>query len=370
VARYDAGAGAYVIDKAVGGAEEIQQVPGKGYFAKFNTARTAYFDGDPLPSPVAFNAPAGWSIISPPRDITLGNINPAIPYAWYYDGTGYVLKANIPAGGLNVVDDNLDAWKGYFIKRTAAGNVQIGTAQASAAPISFGEDAKLVQLVASAGDLADTMNFCGIGGDAVEISNPPLVDGAVDLAFAGSGEALAVNVRTGDLAQKWDLVVTTSLPNTAVTVSAPDLSTVPAEYAVILTDKESGKSCYLRTSAGFTFETGADGASRKMTLEIVQRSGAALVSSMSVQSGPGAAVVTYGLSGPASVTAEVLNIAGRKVRQIVADRVETAGTHTLVWNLSSDAGTAVPRGLYMIVIQARSEDGQQVRAVRPLSVNR
>ena len=76
------------------------------------------------------------------------------------------------------------------------------------------------------------------------------------------------------------------------------------------------------------------------------------------------------VTGAASVTAEVLNIAGRKVRQIVADRVETAGTHSLVWNLSSDAGTAVPRGLYMIVIQARSEDGQQVRAVRPLSVNR
>ncbi|MDI9583404.1 MAG: FlgD immunoglobulin-like domain containing protein [Acidobacteriota bacterium] len=370
VARYDAGAGAYVIDKAVGGAEEIQQVPGMGYFAKFNAARTAYFDGDPLASPVAFNAPAGWSIISPPRNITLGNTNPAISYAWYYDGTGYVLKANIPAGGLNVVDDKLDAWKGYFIKRAAAGNVQIGTAQANAAPISFGDDAKLVQLVASAGDLADSMNFCGIGGDAVEIANPPLVDGAVDLAFAGSSDALAVDVRTGDLAQKWDLVVTTSLPNTAVTVSAPDLSMVPPEYAVILTDKESGKSCYLRTSAGFTFDTGADGASRKMTLEIVPRTGAALVSSMSVQSGTGAAVVTYGLSGPASVTAEVLNIAGRKVRQIVADRVETAGTHTLVWNLSSDAGTAVPRGLYMIVIQARSEDGQQVRAVRPLSVNR
>ncbi|MCX7597762.1 MAG: hypothetical protein N2512_02695, partial [Armatimonadetes bacterium] len=212
---------------------------------------------------------------------------------------------------------------------------------------------------------------CGVGQVAEAVANPPFVPGSVDLAFVGGAEPLAIDVRTGSPAQKWELVCKTDQPNVQVTISAPDLSRVPKEYAVVLTDVDTGKKTYLRTSAGYTFTAGPDGAERRLVLEIVPRSGAALVTSVVVaQAGAGRVAVMYTLSAPAAVTAEVMNIAGRPVKRLAVDRAEAAGTHTLSWDLTNTAGSLVPRGTYLISVVARTEDGQQVKAVRPFAVSR
>ncbi len=387
VADYDAAAGGYTVDRGATPADVtgvVNLVVGKGYFARYDNDKTVYFDGQILPGNVAVVVPQGWSIITDPFATALGagvdiNINQVelgdvpIRFAWHYNGTDWELllnKAN-PFNATNI----MNAWKGYFILAGQAGTITVApqaAAAAEVAPLNLGDKASVIRLVARAGDVADSANVCGVGASAVQVANPPLGVSPVDLYFVGQDATpMAVDVRSGAVAQKWEAVVTTSLPNTQVTVAAPDLSSVPADYAVVLTDKDTGKKTHLRTSSGYTFTSGADGAARHLVLEIVPRAQCTLLSGVGVQqSGPGGVVVTFQLNGPAAVTAEVRNIAGRLVRRLVTDRAETAGTHSVSWNLTNSTGSAVPRGTYLVVLEARTEDGQQTKAVRPFSVNR
>jgi len=384
VASYDAAADNYVVDRNDAGSTPVNFEAGRGYFARFDSDTTVYFDASRFTSDVSLAVAAGWSIITNPflkpsgagENIELSQVTVGgtpVAYAWHYDGSQWrlVLNRANPLGATNV----LEAWKGYFIKAAAAGNVTIAAQTTSAQPaaaMDLGDKPVLVRLVARAGDAADAANVCGVGSSAVQISNPPLGLSPVDLYFVGKdSSAQAVDVRTGPVTQKWEAVVTTSLPNTKVTVGAPDLSSVPPDYSVVMTDKDTGKKIYLRTSTGYTFTSGPTGATRRLVIEIVPRSQVTLLRGVGVQqAGPGNVVITFQLNGPASVSAEVRNIAGRVVRQLVSGRTETAGTHTLSWNLTNTAGSPVPRGTYLVVLKARTEDGQQTQAVRPFSVNR
>ena len=82
------------------------------------------------------------------------------------------------------------------------------------------------------------------------------------------------------------------------------------------------------------------------------------------------AQVTFGLSVDASVSARVLNLAGRPVRTLFVGRECEAGANTLVWNAASDAGVAVPNGTYLIEVTARAEGGGEARALGRVTVRR
>jgi hypothetical protein len=390
VAHYDGAQERYVVDRPgqtaaqVNGRVDLEI--GRGYFARYDENTTVYFDAQNVRGNVTLNVPQGWSIVTNPyvtavgadQNIEIGQLElggKPVRFAWHYNGTEWEL-VYIKPGVLNAKTNVLNPWKGYFIKAPEAGTLTISRVGASAVDTialpDLGKKATLIQVVAKAGNAADTANVCGVGAAAVQVDNPPVGIAPLDLYFVGAdAKPMAVDVRTGAVAGKWEMVLTTSLPNTEVTVFSPDLSSVPPDYAVILTDQETGKKAYLRTSAGYTFTSGADGATRRLVLEIVPRAQCVLLYGVSVQqAGASGVVVTYQLNGPASVSAEILNIAGRPVRRLVTNRSETAGTHTLSWNLTNSAGSPVPRGTYLMVLEARTEDGQQTKAVRPFSVNR
>ena len=116
-----------------------------------------------------------------------------------------------------------------------------------------------------------------------------------------------------------------------------------------------------------------DGPSNEDTVTV---SGSALVMKttalgcLSVQpTGLGAQVV-FTLSGDAKVTAEVLNIAGRPVKLLVADKLMAAGTSTLAWNGRSNTGAAVPSGVYLVRVTAAAEEGGRAQALGTVMVAR
>jgi hypothetical protein len=78
---------------------------------------------------------------------------------------------------------------------------------------------------------------------------------------------------------------------------------------------------------------------------------------------PAGAELRFVLSSPAEVTATVLNVSGRPVRTIVADRPLSAGLQSLAWDRRADTGLAVPSGLYVIRLTARTAQGAQSSAV-------
>lgn len=378
VAAYDPTGPTWVVD--TGGATQVPHVIGKGYFAKWGSSGTvtAYMTGTPVNPPQSLAVPGGWNLITDPflTNLSLAQVTldgTPLRFAWWWDGTAYRLVANVvyPPIGAETV---LRPWIGYWIKSDKLRTVQFGAGPSGveAEPAALGgQNAVLIPLVAQAGGVQDAVAVCGVGERAEVVANPPFAAGSVDLAFVDGAEPLAIDVRTGAVTQKWQLLCKTDLPNVQVTISAADLSRVPQDYAVILTDLNSGKKTYLRTSGGYTFVAGPQGAERRLTLEIIPRSATTLVTSVAVaQAAAGRVVVTYALTAPASVTAEVMNIAGRTVKRLAVDRAETAGTHTLSWDLTNNAGSVVPRGTYLLSIVARTDDGQQVRAVRTFSVNR
>lgn len=82
------------------------------------------------------------------------------------------------------------------------------------------------------------------------------------------------------------------------------------------------------------------------------------------------AQVVFTLSADAQVTATVLNIAGRPIRRLCAERACTAGVNTLLWNARADSGLMVPGGAYLIQVEARGTDGSRSQAVTRLNLLR
>jgi len=74
------------------------------------------------------------------------------------------------------------------------------------------------------------------------------------------------------------------------------------------------------------------------------------------------------LSVPASVTVTICNMAGRPVRVLCRSRQLEAGPSRLAWNGLSDAGVAVPGGMYLIEATADAGDGSQCRALAQVTV--
>ena len=96
--------------------------------------------------------------------------------------------------------------------------------------------------------------------------------------------------------------------------------------------------------------------------------GPALVTALAAQPTPQGAAITVSLSAEAAVALVVMNLAGRPIRTVLAERSLPAGTSTVLWNGVSDAGTRVPPGSYLVRISVRSAGGRQVRAMRTLTL--
>ncbi len=78
--------------------------------------------------------------------------------------------------------------------------------------------------------------------------------------------------------------------------------------------------------------------------------------------------VTFELAGPAEVSLDLFDIAGRKVRVLAAGRYP-AGAHTMVWNGTGGDGLQVPAGIYYCRLEARA-DGVAHEETRTLLVTR
>jgi hypothetical protein len=96
--------------------------------------------------------------------------------------------------------------------------------------------------------------------------------------------------------------------------------------------------------------------------------GSATVTALAAMPTTAGAQVTFSLAGPASVTAMVVNVAGRPIRTLVADRPLEAGLQTLLWDRRADTGLPVPAGLYLIRVTAHSDKGGQSTSLATLAL--
>ncbi len=217
------------------------------------------------------------------------------------------------------------------------------------------------------------------GRDRCDVPSPPaaLRSGpALDAYFAVPGEegqGYLVDTKASDATRNtWDLAVYTEAAGAPVRISWPSLSsTLPDDLVATLEDLDAGRKTYMRTSTSYTFDS-AGGGVRNLQIVVRPRASAALgLTAACAGARAGGMAITYTLSSSANIDVEVRNIAGRVVRRVVSDRAADVGTSTVLWNGMSGNGTAVPAGVYVVQVTARSADtGESTSVIRTAHVSR
>jgi hypothetical protein len=135
-------------------------------------------------------------------------------------------------------------------------------------------------------------------------------------------------------------------------------------------DTATGRRVYMHTASSLAFDAG--GASQR-SFEIVPevRGGSAcrilnLRAEQSRAAGGRAVNVSFDLPTSASVSAQITDAGGRGVRRMTQGRAAAAGSTAMVWDARDDRGVAVPAGAYVLVVTARTTDGDVAKAVLPL----
>lgn len=329
------------------------------------------------------------------RDIVnaQGGNNPAIGGAlWTYENGGYLISYT------------MDPWRGYWIRafRPVTLIVTPGARQDRSARldpatralnISNGRgDGWKLDLIARAGEFSAVPGTLGVapgatdGYDRFKLETPPAVGTrSVSLAFEHndwgdrSGK-YSVDVRSaGTTTHVWEFTVTSSVPNTPITLTWPNVATVPGKHNLILTDLDNKTTFNLRTRGNYVIPADAGGVTaRRFRLEISRATRQKLeildVAAVVHAGGPGRAVtsasISYRVTTDASVQVNILQ-RGRRIRTVEPGRRRSAGSaESVTWDLRTDQGAPVPADQYLVEIKATDEQGNTVRRVTPLLISR
>lgn len=390
VAWYDPVAASYLSDDA------MPYVTARGYWARFDAPATAQFVGEPITGDFITQVKKGWNIVcspySQPVDLTSLWLSPTLqPFAWTDTGEGYELVADVDDYPGDV-HHTLDPWCGYWVLSTVDCNFAWRDPATSAACSQLTQlgraDAELggwqLQLTASAANLHDRFNYCGVASRdtarSLEIPNPPIRSGGLDLYFPSSNNQMATAFARPGGEPSWQFDVYCGMPGVDVAIAWPDLSVVPAQCGLTLTDLDTEASVNMRTARTYTFTAGGSRVSGNTAdegmvrhFQVVANTGARgslLANVVDVRSlGGRTATIAYSLSAPSDITLEVRNIAGRIIR-IQPLGFTAAGTHSTAFPLAGATGAPLPSGLYLCTLSAHSEDGSRFSTVRPLNVSR
>ncbi len=383
----------YVVAGEPGAAALLPAQPGKGYFIRITAASDVSIAGTPVSAARAFDLLLGpnWNLVGNPFDATLpfANISGAsadiYAYGFVYDNSqgSYLLVTDQP--GLNVARAEVLAWEALWLRAKTLqpllsiappAGVQSSPAEVNPQQLDLGAKGWAIPIVVRVSDRADLTSVAGVTWQGAEhtIGNPPTAPGTVDLYFVDDQyQRLAQYVKSGVGGQvSWDFVVTTDIPASDVEISLPNLSMVPNDMTVTLSDLETSRDLYARTMRRYTFRSSAEGISiRHFRLTVApQQEQGLTVTTASAQQTQGRVVVTYSVSAPCSVAIRILNISGRLVKTLTTDQSVAAGVNSSTWTLQNQTGSIVPDGYYLISIEAVAENGQRMRTICPAHVTR
>jgi hypothetical protein len=243
----------------------------------------------------------------------------------------------------------------------------------------------LLRVSATDGKTTDGCNYLGVapgagdGWDVRDVAKPPSVADCVSLGIvrddmgADSG-VYAQDVRgaAGALKQ-WRLVVASPRPNTDVTVTWPEIGSLPRTHELYVQDDNGGPRQAMRRLSSVTVNTGANG-TRSLTVTAEPRSsgGAFRITTWNVtpSRSRSTATITVGATQSATLDIRVVGSTGTTVRRLTS-RASGAGEMSQVtWDMRDSKGISVPAGAYTVQIKAVTADGQSARVMAPLVVTR
>lgn len=233
-------------------------------------------------------------------------------------------------------------------------------------------------------DEIDDQNFVGRAttskdATALKIFEPPMgpkQNLGVSIGSDKPGETrLAQSLLATTGVMKWSVFVKSNKAD-QITLTWPNMSSVPKNVSFRLTDVATGTSRDMRRTSGYTFTT-TDASTREFTIQAQPGTASKAIIGNVVVSQPGKArdksapfTISYTLSADATTTVRILGAGGKEVFTATRGRADSVGENTATWALRDNANRAVAPGVYRVEIMAETSDGQRVRKIVPINVIR
>lgn len=318
----------------------------------------------------------------------------ALPNGTLYPWEGnwiYVIPTNPNSVDTNVAKYTLNmpptqAGLGTRGTRPATYTNSRATAALANKPTVRGAGSWVLQLAARTATSADTFNFIGMSSDAAtnpsvtRALKPPMLPNSVAVGITSdtSKATYAQDIRPTGAAQTWNVTVTPDKPNTQVSVTWPNVHTLPRNYQLTLTDPSTNQSVDLRTRSVYTFNSGANGASRNLVITATpgQVQDSAQFNSVVVTprgTGKGTAAVyqiDYQMTGTAQVDVSILGNTGTVIAQVDSGRATGTGENHVVWNGRDNQGRTLATGNYTVRLRAVTASGKVSQYRYPLIITR
>ena len=240
-----------------------------------------------------------------------------------------------------------------------------------------------LQLAARNEQQVDSQNYVGVAKSAkdakiLRMNKPPVVPvaGAVSLSIRqdvnGQPTKLAQSLAEAPGRMSWDIDVYSKQAGN-VTVTWPNLNSVPKSYQFRLVDLATGTTRNLRRASGYTFAA-AERATRSFRLEAQPGSTeramiGSIIATRSDRSSNSPLAISYTLASDATTTIRILR-GGQEVYVATRARADRAGENTVIWNLRDAANRAVAPGAYTVELTAESSTGDRVRKLYPVNIVR
>lgn len=240
-----------------------------------------------------------------------------------------------------------------------------------------------LQLAARSSIGVDTENFVGVTSDrkkasSMSVPKAPQAPGAkLEMAvldeYSGQTTRMAQAMTEKLGKNSWKVQVKAEEAG-EVTVTWPNLGSLPRGLRAKLTDDVTGEKKDLRTTSGYTFKMAAAG-TRTFTLTVEPGgSSKPVIGNVLVQpagrDNNSPVVVNYALSADALVSVRILSSTGKEIYTVTRGRSDSAGENSVTWTLRDNANRAVAPGTYRVEILAETPGGERVRKVVPVNVIR
>lgn len=240
-----------------------------------------------------------------------------------------------------------------------------------------------LQLVARTQDGIDPQNFVGVAANADAAKSlrrfePPTAPNAdVELTIREQVDGRVARLAssfTDSTARKSWTVLARAEKEGEVTITWPNISSVPRNVRFTLKDVASDTTRDLRFQSSYTFRT--EGPTTREFVLTMEPAGAqrALIGNVTVsrpsRDTNGPVVINYTLSSEAMTSVRILSGSGREVLLMQRGRAAQSGENSVTWNLRDSANRAVAPGTYQVEIIAETSNGERVRRIVPINVVR
>ena len=293
----------------------------------------------------------------------------------------------------------LDPFRGYWLRAyqpctllVTAGAQQArgsGAAHRALEIASVANDGWNLKLTAQAGDGVSGNANLGVSRratdayDQFKLQSPPAATKQnVQIAFAHTdwGDKSAdyhTDIRSPN-ATSWTFNVTSTVPNTPVTLAWPNVAKIPRHEDMILVDLDTNQTISLRNRSSIVIPSAGTALIKHYRLDVkrstpsqeLQLTSLSVVQSSGNRAAGTPVGISYNLSSDATVQISIMQGA-RHIRTLSAGGTRAAGLNQASWDLKTDQGSNIPAGVYTVEVKAvHPVTGRIVRQSQPVLVTR